>query len=313
MKARILNIQRMSTEDGPGIRSTVFFKGCPLACSWCHNPESIASGPRTVFSAERCIGCGNCSAVCEQQALPPPGQGPRPDPARCQACGRCVEQCPAAALELLGQERELDGLFDELIRDRVFFEESGGGVTASGGEPLLWPKFVAELFARLRAEGIGCALDTCGQAQTEALRAVAAAADLILYDLKAIDSELHRRHTGLDNHRILENLRDLAAGRRPGQRLWIRTPLIPGATASAENLAGLGRFLAGELNGAVERWELLAFNNLCREQYARLGLRWAFSDTPLFSRIELDELAAAARGSGLEPERVVVSGPTRLE
>ncbi|HOX46006.1 MAG TPA: glycyl-radical enzyme activating protein [Myxococcota bacterium] len=313
MKATLLNLQRMSTEDGPGIRTTVFFKGCSLSCRWCHNPESIERRPRTAWNPQACLGCRACEPVCPRGALRPPAQGPRPDPQRCQACGACARECPAAALEVLGREWTLDELVGELLRDRAYFEASGGGVTASGGEPSLWPGFVAGLFARLRAAGVSTALDTCGHCSPEALAQCLADADLVLYDLKLLDPELHRRWTGHGPERVLANARALARGLRPGQRLWIRTPLIPGATASPENLAALGGFIARELGPAVERWELLTFNNLCREQYRRLGRSWDFAETALLGAAELERLAAAARGAGLEPARVLVSGPTRLE
>jgi pyruvate formate lyase activating enzyme len=313
VKARVLNIQRMSTEDGPGIRTTVFFKGCPLNCSWCHNPESIDPGPRTVFHAERCIGCGSCASVCGHAALPAPGRGLRPDPGACRACGDCARGCPATALEVLGRDVTLEELVDELIRDRAYFAESGGGATASGGEPLVWSVFVARMFEALHGHGIACALDTCGYASSRALASAARHADLILFDLKAIDSTLHAQHTGRGNQRILENLGQLAASLALGQRLWIRTPLIPGATATADNVRRVGQYIASELGSAAERWELLAYNNLCREQYVRLGRAWPFADTPLLRQVELDDLLDAACRSGVGAERVVVTGPARLE
>jgi pyruvate formate lyase activating enzyme len=318
VNATILNLQRMSTEDGPGIRTTVFFKGCPLACGWCHNPESIAPGPRTVWHPRACLGCGACARVCPRGALAETSEagaagGVRPDPARCRACGACARECPAAALEVLGAAWTPEALAAELARDQAYFEESGGGVTASGGEPLLWPGFVAELFRLLRARGIACALDTCGHASPEALSRVAAEAGLVLLDLKLWDPEEHRRHTGQDNRLVLDNARRLARGLRPDQRLWIRTPLVPGVTARADNLTGLGRFLATELGPAVERWELLAFNNLCRDQYVRLGRTWEYAGTPLMTAAELERCAELARAAGVPPERVRPTGPTRVE
>jgi pyruvate formate lyase activating enzyme len=311
VKALILNLQRMSTEDGPGIRTTAFFKGCPLACDWCHNPESLDPRPRANFQARACLGCRACAGVCPNGALPPPEVRPRPDLARCEGCGACARACPAAALQVQGVEWTAEALVTELARDRVFFEESGGGVTASGGEPLLWPAFVTELFERLAAVGISRALDTSGHASPGALVRAASRSDLVLLDLKLFDPEAHRRHTGQDNRLILENARRLAAS-LPAGRLWIRTPLIPGVTAREDNLRALGGFIAG-LGPAFGRWELLAFNNLCREQYLALGRSWPYATERLLAPDELAHWTEVARGALPDPGRVVATGPTRVE
>jgi pyruvate formate lyase activating enzyme len=313
MRATILNIQRMSTEDGPGIRTTVFFKGCPLSCAWCHNPESIDRTPRVIWQEQKCIGCRTCDTVCENGGLRPSQAGPRIDPASCRLCGACTDACPAGALMRLGAEWEVEALAAEVAKDRVFFEESGGGVTASGGEPALWPDFLKAFFKRCREQGLHTALDTCGACPEKLLLELAEGADLVLLDLKDADPDRHRRFTGQSNARVLENARALAGALGPAQTLWIRTPLIPGATATRENLSAIGRFIASDLGGAVERWELLAFNNLCREQYRRLGRSWEFKDTPLLTRAELDRLADAARASGFPPDRIAATGPTRVE
>jgi pyruvate formate lyase activating enzyme len=313
MRATILNIQRMSTEDGPGIRTTVFFKGCPLSCAWCHNPESIDRTPRVVWQEQKCIGCHTCDTICENGGLRPSPNGPQLDPAACRLCGACTDACPGGALQRLGVEWEAEDLAAEVARDRAYFEESQGGVTASGGEPALWPDFLKEFFRRCREQNLPTALDTCGACSKKTLLELAAGCNLVLFDLKDADSDRHRRFTGQPNDRILENARALAAALGPEQRLWIRTPLIPGATATDENLLALGRFIASDLGGRVERWELLAFNNLCREQYRRLGRNWEFKDTSLLTRAELDRLQDTARASGFDPDRIAATGPTRVE
>lgn len=310
---RILHLQRLSTEDGPGIRTTVFFKGCPLACQWCHNPESIATHPQVQWLENRCIACLTCLDFCPQGGLQMTDDGLHIDWDRCQGCGSCAEACPANALELLGTTITVDELVKEVVKDRTYFETSSGGVTASGGEPTMQSEFVAAFFGRLQELGIPTALDTCGLASRYSLDRILPAVDLVLFDLKEIDPERHRAFTGQDNQQVFDRLlyvRDFIEKEAPQIRLWVRTPLIPGATATPENLQGIGAFLAENLNGMVERWDLCAFNNLCRDKYRRLGMEWRF-DVPLLSVEELEELAAAARQSGVDPDIVVTSGATR--
>jgi pyruvate formate lyase activating enzyme len=321
IQGRILHIQRLSTEDGPGIRTTVFFKGCPLRCTWCHNPESLSSQPQTQWFAVRCIGCNTCLTACPNGCLSrgdvSMGDGTSPlriDRARCEGCGTCAEACPSGALETLGRLVTADELLAELVKDRAYYEKSGGGVTLSGGEPAFQPDFAEALLRGLKAQGISTALDTCGVCSTHTLDRLLPAVDLVLYDLKLADPEQHRRATGQTNRQILDNLRHVRDWIRSQDRpvgLWIRTPLIPQATTSPENLSALGRFIAVELDGTIARWELCAFNNLCRDQYARLGLEWAYAQTPLMGAEELAQCGDAARRSGVSPELVFTSGATR--
>jgi pyruvate formate lyase activating enzyme len=314
--ARVVNIQRMSTEDGPGIRTTVFLKGCSLACTWCHNPESIAMGPEVVWHEWKCIDCDACSDVCKEGALYRLGDEVVIDRDRCTGGSACTEACPASAIERIGVERELDDLVAEVVTDRAFFERSGGGVTVSGGEPGVQARFVTAFFARLRQLGIHTALDTCGMCSDLAIEEMSAQADLVLYDVKEIDGDRHRRFTGRPNDRILANLVGVAdrirTGGRP-QALWIRTPLIPGATATDENVRGIGRFISERLGDVVARWELCAFNNLGGDKYRRLGRVWDFEGVELMSREDLARLGAVAADSGIDPSIVVVTGPMRVE
>jgi pyruvate formate lyase activating enzyme len=315
-RGRILHLQRLSTEDGPGIRTTVFFKGCPLRCSWCHNPESISPRPEVQWLEARCIGCHTCLAACPTACLEPSPEGILLDRRQCSGCGLCAEVCPGGALELLGRTVTVEGLVAELLKDRAYYQASGGGVTASGGEPAMQPGFVAALFERLRAAGVETALDTCGLTAPQALARILPYLDLVLFDLKEIDPARHCAFTGQGNESILRTLlyvRDYMAGAASPPRLWIRTPLIPGATARRDNLEGLGAWLAAHLDGQVERWELCAFNNLCRDKYRRLGQEWQFAGTPLLKSAELSRWAEVARGSGVRPEIVLASGATRPE
>ena len=314
--ATILEIQRMSTEDGPGIRTTIFFKGCSLNCLWCHNPESISPHPQIHWISNQCIGCKTCLEICPEGALAFIADGNRVDRNRCTGCGLCAEECPAAALELLGQSWELDELVAEVIKDRIYFEKSGGGVTLGGGEPTLQGLFNLELLKTLKESGIHTALDTCGMCSRKALEGLLPCTDLLLFDLKEINQQEHRRVTGTTNEKILENLifmRDwMQSNSRPTQ-LWIRTPIIPDATATDENIRGIGKFIAGNLDGLVNRWELCAFNNLCRDKYLRLDLDWAYKDCGLLTNLQIEKMAAVARNSGVDPAIVIWSGSTKLE
>ncbi len=305
--ARVLEIQRMSTEDGPGIRSTLFFKGCSLRCGWCHNPESIPLEPQLIWREVACIGCRSCVEACPEQARALGVDGAAVDPDACTVCGTCARECPGAAIAVLGEDRTVDDVVVELLKDRAYFEESGGGVTLSGGEPVLWAGFAGEVLDRVRAVGVHAALDTCGACSPRKLVDLAQRADLVLFDLKQADSERHRELTGQLNERILDNLRLLVEA---GVPLWIRTPLIPDATATGENLRSLGALIA-DLGDAVLRWELCAFNNLCRDKYRRLGRPWPWADVPLLTADELAGFERVAKTSGVDPELVIATGPTR--
>jgi pyruvate formate lyase activating enzyme len=310
----ILHLQRLSTEDGPGIRTTVFFKGCPLACAWCHNPEAISARLQIQWFAERCLGCRTCVDTCPNACLEMADAGLIIDRDRCDGCAACGLACPAGALEALGKLVTADELVAELVKDRAYYAASAGGVTLSGGEPTMQPGFAEEVLRGLQAAGIHTALDTCGLCAPSTLENLLPHTDLVLFDLKLLDNAAHQRWTGATNSRILDNLRRVAEFRQGGNRpvdLWIRTPLIPDATDGDENLRAIGQYLAAHLQGRIARWELCAFNNLCRDQYRRLGQGWAFADTPLMSADELQACRVVARASGLEAE-IVATGAVRL-
>jgi pyruvate formate lyase activating enzyme len=314
--ANILEIVRMSTEDGPGIRTTVFFKGCTLNCAWCHNPESISPKSQLQWVGSRCIGCKTCLSVCTENALKLTEAGMQIDRTRCIGCGDCAEECPGTALELMGKIWQLENLVEEVLKDRAYFETSDGGVTISGGEPTLQAGFAAIFLKSLRENGLHTALDTCGLCSRDALDQVLPYSAMVLFDIKLIDPEAHKKLTGHDNQRIIDNLLYVADYIRshvyPSQ-MWIRTPVIPGATATSENISGIGKFIASHLNGVVSRWELCAFNNLCRDKYLRLDQPWAFEDENLLTESFLDELTDTAKHSGVDPDIVFATGATILE
>ncbi|MBI9044862.1 MAG: glycyl-radical enzyme activating protein [Anaerolineaceae bacterium] len=315
--ALILHLQRLSTEDGPGLRTTVFFKQCMLNCTWCHNPESISREVELQWFQSRCIGCQTCLKSCPLNCLQLTDDGLQIDRESCDGCGECTRVCPTLAMEQLGNTISLEGLFEEVLKDRAYFEKSEqGGVTVSGGEPLLQADFVRHLFQRLQAEGIHTALDTCGFSSAGQLQKVIPFCDMVLFDLKEIDTDRHRAFTGQSNEVIFKNLlkvRDVILQEKPALKLWIRTPLIPGTTANRENITRIGQFLAKELSNVVERWELLAFNNLARDKYSRLGKNWQFADTPLMTKEDLEKAEEWARRSGVDPRIVFVTGAVRVE
>jgi len=277
----IFNIQRFSVHDGPGVRTTVFMKGCPLACDWCHNPESQDVAPTVVRLRHHCIECGLCT----------PGELANPVVANRDAGD--VERCPSGALQMIGERIDARALVARLLRDRVFFDESHGGVTLSGGEPLVQAPFVIDLLKGLHAEGVHTALDTCGFTPWEHLRAAAAVADLILYDLKLMDPARHAAATGVSNERILDNLRQLAKLHR---NVWIRVPVIPGINDDAENMDATAGFLA-TLQPAP-RVSLLPYHPAGAAKFARLGKSYTLRHLATPSQDALETIAArfAARG-----------------
>ncbi len=270
----IVDVRPNSLDDGPGIRTTVFFKGCPLACAWCHNPEAIASGPEIAFLEKDCIACGECMPVCEPGAL---GRGPvvALDRARCDRCGLCVDACPTAALKGVGRYYDPEELLALLLRDLPFYRNSGGGVTLSGGEATMFPGYVGPLLEHLRRAGVQTLVETCGMFRLETFRSrLLPHLDLVYYDLKFVDGALHRRYTGRPNDVILSNLAALAADAGVRRRILPRVPLIPGLTAAHANLRALGGFLRGL--GFTEAC-LLPYNPLWADKARAVGRTSAYA------------------------------------
>ena len=289
----VFNIQRYSIHDGPGIRTTVFLKGCPLHCWWCHNPESQSPAAEVRVVERRCIECGECVEACPQLANHETG-GPLPPPSNCTGCGACVEACPTGARQMVGRTMGVDDVLAELLRDRIFYDDSGGGVTFSGGEPLQQAEFLCGLLEACRAERLHTAVDTCGCAPHKTILQVAPLTDLFLYDLKVIDADLHREATGMSNAVILDNLKVLG---QSGSRVWIRVPIVPGWNDSDERLTATARFVAAV--PGVEQVQLLPYHELGRHKARGTAAAVDQPPQPRPTAEQLERAAERFRGCGL--------------
>ena len=290
MNGIISNIQHFSVNDGPGIRTTVFLKGCPLHCLWCHNPESISPLPEVALHPERCIRCGSCSATCRHHAVLLEDDTPVTLRELCHQCGECADACVAEARILIGANMSTEDVLAEIRKDLVFFARSNGGATFSGGEPLLQHEFLCSILAACREEHIHTAVDTSGHAPAQILERVAELAGLFLYDLKIMDDDLHQRFTGVSNRKILQNLRLLTQWRKP---VIVRVPVIPEINDSVENIEAIGAFV--ERLGGIQEVHLLPYHHAGAEKYRRLGAASAMPSAEPPSAARLDDLAELLR------------------
>ena len=270
-RSLIFDIKRYAINDGPGIRTTLFMKGCPLRCVWCHNPESWTPRPQILYKKSKCIGCQSCVEVCQQQALVLTSDGIRPTDKACVLCGRCTQECPTTALEMCGREWTMEELMAEVEKERVIMENSGGGVTLCGGDPLMHPDYTLKLLCELGRRGFHRTVDTTLYAVPAVVKAVADACELLLVDLKLMDSELHRLYTGVPNELILQNIRWLAEA---GKQFFVRIPLIEGINADKENIDRTARFLKDlPWLGVAERnltVNLLPYHDVGKDKHRRM-------------------------------------------
>jgi len=265
----VFRIERFALHDGPGIRTTVFFKGCPLRCTWCHSPESQSTAPELMFRDERCIRCFACIDDCHQGAVSRVDEQPVVNPAICRRCGECADTCPTGARTQVGSVMSESRVLEEIARDTIFYDQSGGGVTFSGGEPLMQPDFLVALLDGCRALHIHTTIDTCGAAFPRVLERVAERADLLLFDLKHLDDARHRQVTGSSNVQILDNLRALAARKA---NVIVRFPLIPGINDDPDHIARLGRFIHAI---GLSRIDVLPYHRAGSGKYPALGRDYA--------------------------------------
>jgi pyruvate formate lyase activating enzyme len=287
---RIFNIQRFSVHDGPGVRTTVFLKGCPARCLWCHNPESQAAAPELIRSPERCVKCGSCVAICPHALCPDDI-----DPRRCAGCELCAGVCPTGARAIVGRTMTVAEVLADVERDRVFYEGSAGGLTVSGGEPFAQSRFLHSLLSQAKQRGLATAVETCGAASRAALLAAAPLVDLFLYDLKTSDADRHREYIGLPLAPILANLSALAAVH---SNIWIRIPIVPGYTDDETDLARTARIVA-ETRG-IKRVHLLPYHATGTSKFARLGRECAVRHVTAPAAERMESLAAIFRARGLE-------------
>jgi len=293
-KGRVFNIERYAIHDGSGIRTQVFFKGCPLRCLWCSNPEGISFRPDLMYSEALCIACRTCVQTCQQGALSLNARGLKIDRDRCGLCGECTRVCYAEALELSSYEITVDEILEQVERDRVFYEISGGGITLCGGEPLAQPPFAAELLRASKERGLDTAVETCGHYDFAALEGALPYIDFIYYDIKHMDAKAHERLTGVSNRRILENLHRLASYDVP---ICVRVPVVPTLNDSVENIEAIALFVQDLKQ--VKSAELLPYHKLGTAKYGKLGLAYPIEEVPTPEDASILELMAIFAGHGV--------------
>ncbi|MCX6876661.1 MAG: glycyl-radical enzyme activating protein [Verrucomicrobia bacterium] len=294
--AVIFDVKPYSINDGPGIRITIFLKGCPLSCAWCHNPEGMSPQLQKLYSKAKCLGCGTCVEHCPRDALRLTPDGIVTDPELCDLCGICAAGCPTKAMEMSGRQVTVAEIMQVIRRETLTMDQSQGGVTLSGGEPMMQSEFLIQLLDACGREGIHRAVDTTGLSKPETLLEVAKRTELFLYDLKLMDPEMHKKFTGVSNVRILDNLRLLAES---GANINIRIPLIKGVNDDAGNLRQTAEFVAALL-GEKKLVSLLPYHNIASHKYGKLGQEFDGGDMAEPTAADLEMAIGIFADAGLE-------------
>jgi len=299
IKGVIFDVKRFAIDDGPGIRTTVFLKGCPMRCWWCHNPEGQVSAPELIYRRMRCTGCAECVRICKEGAISGLGKSVSINRKKCSLCGRCCQKCPTEALTIVGKKMSVNEVLKEIDKDLVFYDESEGGVTFSGGEPLLQPNFLNALLDKCRERGIHTAVDTCGYASRKSVDLISDKVDLFLYDIKTMDERKHREYTGVSNKPILENFKRLA---ERGSKILVRFPVVPGINDNEVNVTKTAEFL---VSCGTKEISLLPYHRAGTEKYIGLDKVCKLNKTQRPSDRRLREIKEELEGFGL---RVKIGG-----
>lgn len=299
----IFDIKRFAIRDGPGIRTTIFLKGCPLNCLWCHNPEGIYPKQEIMFKENRCIDCGKCSNACEINVLERFKKSNKDE--ECLSYKKYIENCPTNALVIIGKYMTVDEIMEKILRDKIFYKNSGGGVTVSGGEPLFQPDFTREILRRCKEEGINTVLDTCGYASHEKLESILEYTDLVLFDIKIIDPMIHKQIIGVDNTSILNNAKKILEKDMP---IIFRIPIILGITDTRNNINNLVQFIHSLKRDNIKHIDLLPYHNWGKIKYEYLGKKYLLSEENAPKKNDLELVRKRISETGVNIRILEVGG-----